>query len=368
MNFISKLKNLFLYSFYLKDEDGKVKNQINSENRKFGILWSFISIFYWGYCFIKSFSDDLFIRCKVVYIVMLAICGISLITLLIVKKSNLLIFIIKILLSVSLLSSGVLIAWILFQDDSMTIILFVSVILVPVLFINNTLTNLLMLISNFIFALIILKYGISSKTYSWAISNIIIFSSLGIILGHFINRSRFERYALSEAAVKLAQLQIKYAQYDQMTDLMNRRAFSEQIDELLEKENPKLTAIMIDINGLKVINDTYGHEAGDKLIIGASQCIRNCFQKDGNCYRLGGDEFCVLIERDDLDCTDNINQLEECCNNFSCKYFKSISFSYGIASTKEFEDIDSTLKEADHRMYEYKNNYYKNSGKDRRHY
>lgn len=51
----------------------------------------------------------------------------------------------------------------------------------------------------------------------------------------------------------------------------------------------------MDLNGLKHINDHFGHSAGDELIIGAARCIERAFAGYGECYRIGGDEFCAIL-------------------------------------------------------------------------
>ncbi len=51
----------------------------------------------------------------------------------------------------------------------------------------------------------------------------------------------------------------------------------------------------MDINGLKCINDSLGHAAGDELICAAADCMKECFQNYGNVYRIGGDEFVIIM-------------------------------------------------------------------------
>ena len=84
---------------------------------------------------------------------------------------------------------------------------------------------------------------------------------------------------------------------DSMTGLQNRRSFDEYIGKLVEsrQQNRNPVLIFLDVNGLKSVNDRFGHKAGDELIIGAAHCLKNTFDTDASCFRLGGDEFCVLI-------------------------------------------------------------------------
>lgn len=89
---------------------------------------------------------------------------------------------------------------------------------------------------------------------------------------------------------------------DWMTGMENRLPFEDHLDEI--QKNPvkyhKAALIFLKVNQLKITNDESGHAAGDKLILGAAKCISETFGKAGRCYRLEGDEFCVIIENPQL--------------------------------------------------------------------
>ena len=87
---------------------------------------------------------------------------------------------------------------------------------------------------------------------------------------------------------------------DGLTNLGNRTAFLEQLDNYSKFKLTSLGIVFLDVNNLKVINDQKGHEVGDYLLKAASDIIQNSFGKFGKSYRIGGDEFCVLIENDHL--------------------------------------------------------------------
>ncbi|NJM51493.1 MAG: EAL domain-containing protein [Sphingomonadales bacterium] len=88
------------------------------------------------------------------------------------------------------------------------------------------------------------------------------------------------------------------AHHDQLTNMPNRRAFMDALNRLHQRRPDRPVAVaMIDMNGFKPINDTYGHAAGDKLLVNAGQCLTAVVGKDGIVARLGGDEFAVLFPR-----------------------------------------------------------------------
>jgi diguanylate cyclase (GGDEF)-like protein len=223
-----------------------------------------------------------------------------------------------------------------------------------------------LILLDFLMLLITGSSRMDPDIFRWTVTFFIIFGSVGILMGHFINKTRFERYVFAESAMQLAELQTRYAYYDQMTGLQNRRAYSEKV-ELLSKQLPvPLTVVMADINGLKEANDTLGHEAGDELIIGSAECLKKSFDGIDTVYRPGGDEFTVIVERPEAEVKKCLERMEKICAGWKGQFINGISISYGTASTEEFSDLDSLLKAADLRMYEYKSNYYQSVGKERR--
>lgn len=80
---------------------------------------------------------------------------------------------------------------------------------------------------------------------------------------------------------------------DELTRCFNRHAYEERINNLDLRE--EWIYISMDLNNLKHINDSLGHAAGDELICAAADCMRESFGKYGNVYRIGGDEFVVII-------------------------------------------------------------------------
>jgi diguanylate cyclase (GGDEF)-like protein len=83
---------------------------------------------------------------------------------------------------------------------------------------------------------------------------------------------------------------------DVLTQGLNRTAFEKDIDELMTAKDKKpFRLIMFDINNLKIINDNYGHEVGDHALRDFYQGLQQVYGGDGRCYRIGGDEFIVIL-------------------------------------------------------------------------
>ncbi|MBR6228761.1 MAG: diguanylate cyclase [Eubacterium sp.] len=161
----------------------------------------------------------------------------------------------------------------------------------------------------------------------------------------------------------------KNANSDAMTAFSNRRAYEDAIKRYDDKSYEEdLVYVSMDLNGLKKVNDTRGHEAGDELIIGAANCIRQCFGNYGEMFRIGGDEFAALMFAD----LDRLTMVQmdfaEEQENWSKEHQMTLSVSCGYVRATEFPDltIHEIAKLADDRMYEAKDKYYKTMNIERR--
>lgn len=156
---------------------------------------------------------------------------------------------------------------------------------------------------------------------------------------------------------------------DKLTKFLNRTAYEEALSSytFLPPEDD-FVFVSMDLNGLKEVNDTYGHAAGDELIIGATACMRETFSSYGKLYRIGGDEFAALIRADEETLSCIVDNFERAYKTWSGHYVDSMSISYGYATRKEYEDasIEELAKKADERMYADKADYYRSKGIDRR--
>ena len=162
------------------------------------------------------------------------------------------------------------------------------------------------------------------------------------------------------------------ADIDVMTGLSNRRVYEEEIQKIKEEGvmPEDLTYVTIDLNGLKTVNDTYGHVAGDKLIIGAAKCIEQCFGGKGKIFRIGGDEFVILTNAEHAEADQKILDLKKAMDKWTEENDLILTTASGFACHKDFPDLDivGLAKEADKKMYESKADYYKLTGNDRRKY
>ena len=153
---------------------------------------------------------------------------------------------------------------------------------------------------------------------------------------------------------------------DALTGCLNRHAYETDINKLdLKKE---WIYISLDLNSLKHINDTYGHDVGDEMICAAAACMTASFGEFGRVYRIGGDEFVVIVTQkpDELDAM--TKHFDSSVAEWRGKIVNSMTISYGCVRSLEedWELVHDIEKEADRRMYASKARYYSDSGIDRR--
>ena len=152
---------------------------------------------------------------------------------------------------------------------------------------------------------------------------------------------------------------------DALTGTYSRFAYNEAIKKPIPEP---FAAFLIDINGLKAVNDSIGHKAGDELICGAARCIEAAFGSKGKVFRIGGDEFAVLATMTEEEVHSTIKALRKKVSEWTGEKVKSLSLSTGFALASEYEgcSMEELVKVADQGMYEQKKEYYQKIGRDRR--
>ncbi len=146
---------------------------------------------------------------------------------------------------------------------------------------------------------------------------------------------------------------IKYMSFhDYLTRLYNRAFFDEELVRLDNSRNLPLSIVLGDVNGLKMINDIYGHEKGDELLIKIADILKECFRSSDIISRWGGDEFIVLLPLTEQKIAQEIvTRIENACAKYSTENM-IISISLGVSTkVNQDESIEKILKLAEDKMY-----------------
>lgn len=141
---------------------------------------------------------------------------------------------------------------------------------------------------------------------------------------------------------------------DYLTQIPNRKAFFNDVYQFVQEEDYIL--VMLDLNNFKNINDTYGHDKGDEVLIAFSKKITSCIDLHGHAYRLGGDEFALLIaSTSSINFKVKFDRIEQ----FLKQYDKTLGIARGIVpinktTVNSKNKIEESMKIADNMMYEQK--------------
>jgi diguanylate cyclase (GGDEF)-like protein/PAS domain S-box-containing protein len=146
---------------------------------------------------------------------------------------------------------------------------------------------------------------------------------------------------------------IKYLSFhDKLTGLYNRAYFEEELKRLNNKRKLPISIIIGDVNNLKMINDSFGHQQGDYLLRKIAGVLKSCFRKSDVISRWGGDEYSVILPNTTLEKGEEIiaRIVKECQKKSTLTL--PLSISIGIAAKNSMaENINGVVREAESKMY-----------------
>ncbi len=176
--------------------------------------------------------------------------------------------------------------------------------------------------------------------------NIIIVAAL-LLIGFFIRLTY--RWAKSE----------RIAYTDALTKCHNKAAYNKMIAHLNKDYSDDISIMFMDLNKFKVVNDTYGHDKGDNLLIMFSQALREVFDDIGFIARVGGDEFVIIllnVSQEEIEQRWNTltNNLQDKSKTLDFPYVITSSYGYASRNKGDTTDLTSFTKNADKKMYEHK--------------
>lgn len=197
------------------------------------------------------------------------------------------------------------------------------------------------------------KIWVSDISYPWFDRNGEVIGSVGCL------RDITDR-VLAEEQVK--EELVRLAHTDPLTSLANRRAFFEKLEDELKRinrTNSEFSILLIDIDHFKKVNDTYGHDVGDIVLLETAKVIRSCLRETDMPARIGGEEFGVFLP--DTPSKGAYYVAERICMRIAKHIFKptpetpplGCTVSIGLASSTMVSDRDATklYKMADTRLY-----------------
>lgn len=181
-----------------------------------------------------------------------------------------------------------------------------------------------------------------------------VFLLSGVVIQYINNNIRIDWLCIS---ISILLLYVSYSeliqQYDALTNLFNRRCFESKLAQI----HTSAIILFFDIDEFKIINDTYGHATGDFYLAAIGETLQKVYAKRGRCYRIGGDEFCVILPADKA--CENPPTLWEPVEQIlneqrkTDKLVPSVSIGYAFFDPV-YNRISDAIHSADMMMYEQK--------------
>lgn len=151
----------------------------------------------------------------------------------------------------------------------------------------------------------------------------------------------------------------KIASRDPLTEKFNRRAFDQKIREIFENDlhlKKDITLILFDIDNFKDINDSYGHDRGDEVLIKLAEELENTLPQNTLISRWGGDEFAVICQKSEIESQSYLDRYYENVDSLSEKLGIEITVSAGLSRLKRDDEVQELFKRVDDILYKAKEN------------
>lgn len=225
---------------------------------------------------------------------------------------------------------------------------------VPQLFTDRPYRIYLLILASvavFIAAAVCIK---NPSTWNSDITNAVTFGVMSIVLSTYSIHTRISRDCLQES--------IRFmAENDQLTGLHNRNFYEKALQNISVLQSSNIYCVYVDANGLHELNNSKGHEAGDRMLQYIGSVLQNLFGEEVT-YRIGGDEFVALgMDRD----METVQKLVTAMKQAVEAAGYHVAVGIGFREKKGIE-IDDLIKGAEKEMYQDKAEYYQKSGNDRR--
>lgn len=344
---IKKLKQIFLYAGCESEEEFQsIIAEIHKKN--FSILkpMSLIITLFMIILYFLAFKSIILaysVHIYSVYALLFGICYILICTK--PENHNANSFFIMYLFIFVLYSFGIL-NGIVIGYDKQAVSIIAMLMLIPILFIDRPIRMHgvgAFVILSFIYFELSVKKG---EILSIDITNIITFGLISMLLSYHVVKVHLKCFITKNKMKEISE-------HDALTGLKNRNNFEHNLPDYFEKAKDNIACIYVDINGLRKINNTINHEAGDDMLKFVAHSMTQIFAYD-DVYRVGGDEYTIFVPDADLSkIEEEIQALHNMVNQ------KGYTISTGMAMQySPHVHIKSLIIDAENKMYEAKESYY----------
>jgi diguanylate cyclase (GGDEF)-like protein/PAS domain S-box-containing protein len=171
------------------------------------------------------------------------------------------------------------------------------------------------------------------------------------------NAYLYEKAQQELAERKQTEIKLRYlSTHDGLTGLYNRFYYEDECQRLERSRQFPISIMMVDVDGMKKINDTQGHAAGDELLRATASVLKSAFRDEDVVARIGGDEFAIILPKTDATTANQtLERIKLCLKEYNNTLPKNpLSLSIGVATGEKGSSLAKLLKQADESMYEVK--------------
>ncbi len=172
-------------------------------------------------------------------------------------------------------------------------------------------------------------------------------------------KKELENHKKTEELLRKVNEELENSAYtDQLTNVWNRRCLTRNINaqlDLIQEQKEKISLLILDLDNFKKVNDRYGHQVGDKVLIEFTELIKLNIRNTDSITRWGGEEFLIVVPGlDSQRAFDYAERLRKAVESHIFSFVGHITVSIGVAELKENEDIDNWIKRVDDALYKAK--------------
>lgn len=351
---MSYILNLLLYGGVGKAEYDNVQPEINASNRAALRVFSVIALAFLAVMVFVSFGSDNITPLRYFYIG--AACAMLLPLVYAVnlyKKYPKLLYLAIYLFMAILYAFGIVIG-VVTASDQLTVSFIAFLLTIPLCFTDRPVHIISMTLfasAAFLVVDLLFKTGYTREIDA---INVFVFGLVSCFVCTYMMMVKVRRFVYEGRTKMLSETDI-------LTGLKNRNCFEERVADYPHQCSRSLTVVYIDVNGLHEMNDTQGHQAGDRMLQMVAGQVQFYFGKE-NSYRVGGDEFVAVAVDEPCDMT---GQTVQKINRAVEEAGYHIAAGYHCMNAGEI-DFDTLLKTAETRMYDAKKEYYSDGKHNRR--
>lgn len=343
-----------LYAGLSQEEYRLIKSDLQEENRKNLLTFSALTIVFLLIMFSVSFLSQDIEENRWVYLTAMVITVVMLTAAYFNKNRNDMVMLSAIYFFVTLLFVFGIVLGTVTRPDEQTVTFVALLLTVPLLFTDGPLRMIICIffaIITFIIAALMVK---EDYVLVADIIDVSIFGTLSAIICTYMMSLKCQRFLYARKVAVLSET-------DLLTGLRNRNSYERNPEKYAAGSNRMLTCIYVDVNGLHELNNTSGHETGDKMLQFVGKTLQKEFGEE-NSFRIGGDEFVVLITGE----TEEVIKAKiDRVQNIVEEESYHVSIGYAAGNTSE-TDMSLLVNTAEKYMYQAKQRYYQQTGIDRR--